>query len=189
MSKRGTNSAKFIGGKDWKNGHVKSTLKAHLKEVRTKKKKEQLNTEFEAVAGQFGYSENAPYLKQYRKCFVNLTNSFNQKLFLKNVVAFKQFCDDKDIDYTIENYVDNKYYLKDYTGKVEDMSFSLKGLDKNQLVDKQLDFYKSDLPEEPKKLIVAHLDFLINNFEIKNPVDLKAKVDDYLALRSKKEEK
>lgn len=66
------------------------------------------------------------------------------------------------------------------------MSLDLKELSKNQLIDKQYDFKKSNLPDDHKNLITAHLDFLIRNHEIKKPVDLKAKVEDYLALKSEK---
>lgn len=92
MSKRGTNSAKFIGGKDWKNGHIKSTLKAHLKAVQKKNKKEYLKEAFNPEAVAFGFDATAPYVEQYRKYFVTLTSKFNQDLFFTECNSLYKLC-------------------------------------------------------------------------------------------------
>ena len=61
MSKRGSKSAKFIGGADWKNGSKGNNLKSHLKAVKKRSEQKILDEQFNEVILEFGFQPKEPY--------------------------------------------------------------------------------------------------------------------------------
>ncbi|MFD0797209.1 hypothetical protein ACFQZJ_07045 [Maribacter chungangensis] len=172
MSKRGTLSAKFIGGKSWEVGHTRNDLPKRLKKMKEQSKTSYLLDQFDQVATSFGLSGRNSLLQACRKKFVNDLNDIKQRLFLENIDRFKSFAEANGLEFTLVNYFENKYYLKDYTGIVQELGFNFDGLKRKELIEEQVEIRKLPISEEQKQVIFSQLDFLINNSERKIVIKL-----------------
>lgn len=137
MSKRGTNSAKFIGGKDWKNGHTGNDINKKLQLLRNKNRNKLLNDKFNNASISFNIPHDDIAFSNVRHQIRKEENKNKQALFFKNITAFKDFSAKNAIEFSIEKYFDEKYYLKDFSG-VLDSEYGLLNLSIKELMEIKL---------------------------------------------------
>ncbi len=135
MSKRGSRSAKFIGGTNWKlsksrtsssdpNKVDAASRKARAKELREKRKKERIDNQFEKVCEKFKISsdEIESFTKQ-KDYFIAIKKNTTRLQAIQRIKSFKIYCKKYNEVFSLENYFDNNYYLIDYKTDYPDVYF------------------------------------------------------------------
>lgn len=135
MSKRGSRSARFIGGTNWKLSKSRTSSsdpdkldaasrKAHAKELREKRKKERIDKQFDRVCEKFKISnEEIDRFTKQKKLFVSIKKNTTRIQAIQRVKSFKIYCSKYNEVFSLENYFDQKYYLIDFKTDYPDVYF------------------------------------------------------------------
>jgi len=163
MSKRGSKSTKFIGGKDWKNGRASNDLNKKLTTLRKINRGKLLLEKFNEAIDAFGLTPKSIIVSEVKNQILTMENKDKQVLFFKNIKLFKDFSSRNNLEFTIDNYLNNKFYLKDYSG-ILDKEFGFSNLSREELMEMQFNHQKIKIKtySSLKRYVIrAHIDFLL----------------------------
>jgi len=136
MSKRGSRSASFIGGTNWKQSKSwavtcptfekkqAASQKALAKELRKKRKRERIDKQFDKVCEKFKIpSEEIDSYTKQKNLFVSIKKNTARLQVIQKIKSFKIYCKKYNEEFSLENYIDNKYYLVDFKTDYPDVYF------------------------------------------------------------------
>ncbi|MBT8252539.1 MAG: hypothetical protein HKN99_05665 [Winogradskyella sp.] len=170
MSKRGSKSAKFIGGKTWsvykKGGNVRNNFKKGLENVKRNVARIKWENKYDDLCAEFNIlsADNINY-ELYKKPFSNGLSTKEKLIALSNLESFKQYCEKSKLEFNLENFIGNLYCLRDYDGAFVELF----GVDPNQiasnseLIDLEIKVKNSRLDRDNKALLRAHIKYLFKS--------------------------
>ncbi|WP_047549083.1 hypothetical protein [Psychroserpens sp. Hel_I_66] len=110
MSKRGSRSSKFIGGKSWSTSSFRQSIKKGKSGLKKEKRK---SKEFEAVREVFKLETTSPSYIKYHNEYLNIANKQIRKRVIDNLLNIEDRMKQDGRAFTIETYFNFQYHLRE----------------------------------------------------------------------------